>query len=159
MPPHPGEMTSTMLPSSSTPVRTSPRIYLVAGLTVLALFLAAPVIFFMAYAFNDSPDGSDHLFFLTRTLGVVAAVALLSGACIALSEPRTRWQAFAGAAAVASSVYAGAGAGYAFLSMFPALDPAIGSSASIVTCAAYAVGLSVTATATGSQGRRWLTEH
>ena len=144
------------LPSSTAPQRGSSPVYAVASLTAVALGLTAPVVFFLAYAFNDFPDSSDHLLFVSRTLGVVAVVAVLTGGCIALSDPRTRWRAFAGAAGVAFAVYAAAGAGYAFLSMFPVLDPAVGASASDLTCAAYAVALAAAAVVTGSLGRRWL---
>ncbi len=145
-----------MLPPSTAPQRGSSQVYAVASLTVVALGLTAPVIFFLAYAFNDFPDASDHLRFVSRTLGVAAVVAVLSGVCITLTDPRMRWQPFAGAAGVVFAVYAAAGAGYAFLSIFPALDPAVGSSASDLTCAVYAVALATAAVASGSLGRRWL---
>ncbi|ROR91052.1 hypothetical protein [Nocardioides aurantiacus] len=124
-------------------------VYFVAVVTVLALAVSTPFIFFWTYAFNDFPTSADHLSFLSRTVVVAVAVGALSGFGVHTFRPMRLHSAVLGAISVSATVLLVAGTGYAFLSMFPALDPAVGSTASDLLCANYAVLLASGAFACG----------
>lgn len=152
-----------MLRNMISRVATEPRppreqargdVYFVAVVTVVALAVSSPVIFFWTYAFNDFPTWGDHLSFLSRTAVVAIAVGALSGFGIHTSRPMRLHRAVLGAVCVSATVLLAASAGYAFLSMFPVLDPAVGASASNLVCAIYATTLATVAFACGWWGWR-----
>lgn len=129
-------------------------VYFVAMMTVVALAVSAPVIFFWTYAFNDFPTWVDHVSFLSRTVVVAVAIGVLSGFGIHASRPMRLPRAVVGALFVSTAVLLAASAGYAFLSMFPVLDPAVGSTASNLACAIYASLLGTAAFVCGWWGWR-----
>ncbi len=131
------------------PEQARSDVYFVAGTTAVALFVTTPLIFFAAYAFNDFPGWQDHVSFLARTGVVVAAVGALSGFGIHASRPMRLRRAVCGAVGVSTTVLLTASAGYAFLSMLPVLDPAVGSTATDLACAWYGIVLSLSAAACG----------
>lgn len=129
-------------------------VYSVGALTAVTLAAFLPVLFFLTYAFNDEVAWADHLSFLSRVVAMVVAVGVFRGLAIGAAHPMPTGRAVSGAVLISMTVLLTAGACYAFLSMFPVLDPAIGYTTSDLVCALYGALLSLSAIVSGLCGRR-----
>lgn len=130
----------------------------VAVLVGGAVLTAAPVAFMWTYMLNDAIGWDDHVDFLSM-IGVVASATALVGAVWLRLSSRQPWRhALAGSVLVGVAVLCAFGAAYAGLSMLPALDSAVGESASNWVCLAWLVGLAAAGAAAFVGGQRLLSK-